>query len=114
VTQITKRVFNLPYAAVGHLKPGCRRRKAWPCTIDPLPLVNWSAIGGDLRIAHLIAIHAIPIVPLFAFILSQMAPIPAVKYRRMAITALAIVVSTAVGATFVQAALVRPLIPWVR
>jgi hypothetical protein len=38
-----------------------------------------------------------------------MAPIPD---RKMAIAALAIVVSVAVGATFVQAALGRPLIPW--
>jgi len=77
-----------------------------------LPFVNWSTIGGDLRIAHFIAIHAIQIVPLFAFILSQTAPIPAVKHRRMAIASLAIVVSAAVGATFVQAALGRPLILW--
>ena len=78
-----------------------------------LPFVNWSVIAGDLRIAHFIAIHAIQIVPLFAYILSQMAPIPPVKYRRMAVGALAIAVSVAVGATFIQAALGRPLIPWV-
>ncbi|HXO38599.1 MAG TPA: hypothetical protein VN872_08170 [Candidatus Acidoferrum sp.] len=78
-----------------------------------LPFVNWSVIGGDLRIAHFIAIHAIQIVPLFAYILSQMAPILPVKYRRMAVGALAIAVSVGVGATFVQAALGRPLIPWV-
>ena len=59
-----------------------------------LPFVNWSIIAGDLRIAHFIAIHAIQIVPLFAYILSQMAPIPAVKHRRIAVAALAIVVST--------------------
>jgi hypothetical protein len=76
-----------------------------------LPFVNWSTIGGDLRIAHFIAIHAIQIVPLFAYVLSQMAPIPAVRQRRLAIAALAIVVSLAVGATFVQAALGRPLLP---
>ena len=35
-----------------------------------LPFVNWSVIGGDLRIAHFIAIHAIQIVPLFAYILA--------------------------------------------
>jgi hypothetical protein len=78
-----------------------------------LPFVNWSVIGGDLRIAHFIAIHAIQIVPLFAYILSQMAPILPVKHRRMAVGALAIVVSVTVGATFVQAALGRPLIPWI-
>jgi hypothetical protein len=75
-----------------------------------LPFVNWSVIGGDLRIAHFIAIHAIQIVPLFAYILSQMAPILPVKHRRLAVGALAIAVSVVVGATFVQAALGRPLL----
>jgi hypothetical protein len=77
-----------------------------------LPFVNWSTIAGDLRIAHFIAIHAIQIIPLFAFILSQMAPIPAVKQRRAVIAALAIVLAVAVGGTFLQAAMGRPLIPW--
>ena len=75
-----------------------------------LPFVNWSVIGGDLRIAHFIAIHAIQIVPLFAYILSQMAPILPVKHRRIAAGALALAVSIAVGATFVQAALGHPLL----
>lgn len=75
-----------------------------------LPFVNWSVIGGDLRIAHFIAIHAIQIVPLFAYILSQMSPILPVKHRRVAAGALALTVSIAVGATFVQAALGHPLL----
>jgi len=75
-----------------------------------LPFVNWSVIGGDLRIAHFIAIHAIQIVPLFAYILSQMSPILPVKYRRVATGALALTVSIAVGATFVQAALGHALL----
>ncbi|MGB8129890.1 MAG: hypothetical protein WCG81_08855 [Candidatus Angelobacter sp.] len=75
-----------------------------------LPFVNWSVIGGDLRIAHFIAIHAIQIVPLFAYVLSQMSPVLPVKYRRMAAGAVALAVSVAVGATFVQAALGHPLL----
>jgi hypothetical protein len=75
-----------------------------------LPFVNWSVIGGDLRIAHFIAIHAIQIVPLFAYILSQMAPVLPVKHRRIAAGTLAFAVSVAVGATFVQAALGHPLL----
>ncbi len=75
-----------------------------------LPFVNWSVIGGDLRIAHFIAIHAIQIVPLFAYILSQMSPVLPVKHRRIAAGALALAVSIAVGATFVQAALGHPLL----
>jgi len=77
-----------------------------------LPFVNWSTIAGDLRIAHFIAIHAIQIVPLFAYILAQMAPIPTVKQRKFAVAALAIAVALAVGATFVQAAMGRPLLAW--
>lgn len=75
-----------------------------------LPFVNWSTLGGDLRIAHFIAIHAIQIVPLFAYVLSQMTPIPAVKHRRIAIAVLALAVSVAVGGTFIQAALGHPLL----
>lgn len=76
-----------------------------------LPFVNWSTIAGDLRIAHFIAIHAIQIVPLFAYILAQMAPIPTVKQRRVAVAAVAVAVAAAVGATFVQAALGIPFLP---
>jgi hypothetical protein len=76
-----------------------------------LPFLNWSTIAGDLRIAHFIALHAIQIVPLFAYVLSQMAAVPALKQRRLAVAALATMVSLAVGATFVQAALGRPVIP---
>jgi|SRR5579859_1383491 len=76
-----------------------------------LPFVNWSTIGGDLRIAHFIAIHAIQIVPVFAYVLAQMAPVPAVKQRKLAVAALSITVALAVGITFVQAAMGRPLLP---
>jgi hypothetical protein len=75
-----------------------------------LPFVNWSTIAGDLRIAHFIAIHAIQIVPLFACILAQMAPVPAVKHRKLAVAMVALAVAAAVGATFVQAALGLPLL----
>jgi hypothetical protein len=78
-----------------------------------LPFVNWSTIAGDLRIAHFIAIHAIQIVPLFAYVLSQMSPVPAVRRRKLAVVALSVLVGGAVGATFVQAAMGRPLIPWI-
>lgn len=76
-----------------------------------LPFLNWSTIGGDLRIAHFIAIHAIQIVPLFAYVLAQMSPVPTVKQRRIAIAVVAIAVAVAVGGTFVQAAMGMPLLP---
>ncbi|MBQ0734486.1 hypothetical protein [Aquimarina celericrescens] len=36
-----------------------------------LPLVNWSTVGGDLRIAHFFGLHGIQIIPLFALWLSN-------------------------------------------
>lgn len=79
-----------------------------------LPFVNWSTIAGDLRIAHFIAIHAIQIVPLFAWIVWKMAPRPALAHRRTAVLVVSVLVALAVGGTFVQAALGHPLLGFVR
>jgi hypothetical protein len=79
-----------------------------------LPFVNWSTIAGDLRIAHFIAIHAIQIVPLFAWIVWNMAPRPALNQRRAAVIAVSALVTLAVGGTFVQAALGHPLLAFLR
>lgn len=76
-----------------------------------LPFLNWSMVAGDLRIAHFIAVHAIQIVPLFAYLLLQMAPRPGLKRRRLAVSAMSAGVLLVVLATFFQAALGHPLIP---
>ena len=34
-----------------------------------LPILNWSTVAGDLRIAHFFGLHGIQIIPLFAWIL---------------------------------------------
>lgn len=36
-----------------------------------LPFVNWSVLGGDLRIAHFLGLHAFQIIPLAGYLLSK-------------------------------------------
>ena len=79
-----------------------------------LPFVGWSTIAGDLRISHFIAIHAIQIVPLFAFILWRMAPRPALPQRRIAVLLAGLAVAGVIGATFIQAILGYPLLSLLR
>lgn len=79
-----------------------------------LPFLSWSTIAGDLRIAHFIALHAIQIIPLFAWLLWQMTPRPALKYRKATVLILSAVVTLTVTATFIQAAMGKPIISFLR
>ncbi len=36
-----------------------------------LPVINWSTIAGDLRVAHFLGMHGLQIFPLFAFLLTK-------------------------------------------
>jgi len=41
-----------------------------------LPLVNWSTRAGDLRVSHLLGLHALQVFPLVGWILSRKVPSP--------------------------------------
>ncbi len=45
-----------------------------------LPIVGWSTVGGDLRVAHFLGIHALQAIPLLAFALILLAP----RFRSLA------------------------------
>ncbi len=74
-----------------------------------LPLVNWSTIGGDLRIAHFFGLHGIQIIPLFALGLSK---IWKTVHRNQIITVIifALLYAGWIGFTFYQAKQGMPLI----
>ncbi|MGJ4745824.1 hypothetical protein ACQV5M_05640 [Leptospira sp. SA-E8] len=69
-----------------------------------LPLVNWSKNGGDIRIAHFAGIHALQILPLFAFLAIKQ------SWDLISVRIVSIGYSILVAAVFVNAMLGRPLI----
>ncbi|MEO0732188.1 MAG: hypothetical protein AAFZ52_05100 [Bacteroidota bacterium] len=74
-----------------------------------LPIVNWSTVAGDLRIAHFFGIHAIQILPLFAWVLCQKWS-TASRNRTLAVTGFFLLYAGWIGFTFYQAKQGLPLI----
>ncbi len=74
-----------------------------------LPLVNWSTVAGDLRVAHFFGLHGIQIIPLFALWVSN-------KWKTthrnqiIAVTIFGLVYASWIGFIFYQAKQGIPLI----
>ena len=69
---------------------------------EGIPLLNWSTVAGDLRIAHFFGLHGLQIVPIFAYFLSRKSKFT--KNRQLlVVTLFALVYSAFIGYTFYQA-----------
>jgi len=75
-----------------------------------LPFLNWSTIGGDLRISHFLSIHAIQVLPLAAFLLTRVRPHWPERKQRLAIFVTASAFSAFVLLTYLEAILGIPFL----
>ena len=69
---------------------------------EGLPLVNWSTVAGDLRIAHFFGIHGMQIIPLFAFWISRRWKATS-KNQIIVVTIFGLSYAAWIGYTFYQA-----------
>lgn len=75
---------------------------------DGLALMGWSRTGGDLRVPHFFATHAMHFIPAFGFFAGSMLP-PGV--RRPAVILVSIGFAALIGYTFVGAIQGLPFLP---
>lgn len=82
-----------PWVGAGHGQAG-------------LPLVGWNTAGGDLRVPHFIATHALQVLPLVGWLADRWAP----RRARAVVTVAGTLLLLAVVATFAQAVAGVPLV----
>jgi hypothetical protein len=75
-----------------------------------MPMTNWNMSGGDLRIAHFMAIHAIQVLPALAWLLHQVRPSLTIARRSAIVRVATVALTVAIVGTFAQAMLGRPLV----
>ncbi|WP_378187854.1 hypothetical protein ACE939_05565 [Aquimarina sp. W85] len=74
-----------------------------------LPLVNWSTVAGDLRVAHFFGLHGIQIIPLFALLIAKKWKITH-RSQLIVVTTFGLVYAGWIGFIFYQAKQGIPLI----
>ena len=86
-----------PGHAIGHLSG-----------TSTVPVMGWARDGGDLRVAHFFAAHALHGVPAVGFVASRLLPENA---ARLAVWAAALLYAAFVVAVFAQAVTGHPFLP---
>ena len=74
-----------------------------------LPLVNWSTVAGDLRVAHFFGLHGLQLIPLFAFVIHRYFNWPT-KKQSLVVLVFAVIYLLWIAAVFYQAAQGKPFI----
>ena len=75
-----------------------------------LPLVKWSTIAGDLRIAHFLGMHGLQIFPIFGYLLSKWQKENSLQLKTSMVISLACLYLLLMNFTFWQAMNKKPLI----
>src|SRR5215831_13925125 len=74
-----------------------------------LPVVNWSTMGGDFRVAHFLGIHAIQILPIAGWFIDQLNALPG-RAKPTALVAVSAGYVLLMGFVFMQAMNGVPLV----
>ncbi len=76
---------------------------------EGLPIVNWSTLGGDLRVAHFFGLHAIQVVPLFALLINRKWKV-SVRTQNLVVVVFGLLYFAWIAYTFYQAKQGMPFI----
>ncbi|HEY5666614.1 MAG TPA: hypothetical protein VIV64_07825 [Gammaproteobacteria bacterium] len=76
-----------------------------------LPVLNWSTMGGDLRVAHFLGVHAIQILPIAGWLINQVHFFGrSMRAKRIQVVAVSSAYVLFMGYTFMQAMQGSPLV----
>ncbi len=76
---------------------------------EGLPLLNWSTVAGDLRVAHFFGLHAIQIIPIFAYFLHKQTKLT-FKSRLLIVLSFGIVYAAFISFVYYQASQGKPFL----